>query len=244
MDNLKNAIILAAGKGLRLQNKFNCSKPMVPILGKHLITFIIDSLIYCEIRNINVVYHPSNSDILRIAETNKVYGECIHFLENKEQHGLLSDIDFASKMVDMPCIISVADVIVQKEDFKEMLQYGLSLKGQNPDMLVPIVNSPSILKETPFTVKNDKIIKWDLHSRRNESKAGGEIYLCYETPFPLIKELISSGIQGWAIFIQKFIKEHKVWGMLIKDIWDVDTPEEVIKTENILFDRRKISSNA
>jgi NDP-sugar pyrophosphorylase family protein len=237
MDNI-NALILAAGKGLRLQNRFNCSKPMVPILGKPLITFIIDSLIHCGIENINIVYHPSNSDILNLTKTNKVYSECIRFLENKEQQGLLSDIDFASKEIDMPCIISGADIIVQKEDFKEMLQYGLNMKSQNPDLLVPIVNSPSILNETPFIVKNDRIIKWNLHSRRNDSNAGGEAYFWYETPFPLVKKLISSGIQDWSIFMQTFIKKHKVFVMPIKDMWDVDTPEDVTQTENILLNRK------
>jgi len=57
---MNDAVVLAGGKGSRLQNGINgCSKPMMPILGKRLITFVIDSLLECGVNNIYVVYHSS-----------------------------------------------------------------------------------------------------------------------------------------------------------------------------------------
>jgi dTDP-glucose pyrophosphorylase len=230
---LKNALILAAGKGLRMQNKFSCSKPMTPILGKPLVTFAIDSLIHCGIENISIVYNSSTSDVLELTKNNKKYFETINFIEDKEQRGVLSSINCANK-IGLPFVMADADSIAQKADFWEMLNYGLELKKENPDLIIQTANNPSVVAERPLTVNNGRIINWNVNAKGYKTKAGGHIYIWYKTPFPLIYKLISDGIYDISVFLQCFIKKHKVLEMPIKDMWDVDTPEAVIQTENIL----------
>jgi len=231
---LENALILAAGKGIRMQNKFSCSKPMIPILGKPLITFAIDSLIHCGIKNIYIVYHSSTSDILDITRNNRKYFETLNFIEDKEQQGILSSINCANGVISLPFVMADADSIAQKADFWEMLLYGLELKRENPDLIIQTANNPSIVIEKPLTVNNGRIINWDVNVKGFENKAGGHIYLWYKTPFPLINRFILEGNQDISSFLQYFIKKHKVLEMPIKDMWDVDTPEAVTQTEKIL----------
>ncbi len=92
----------------------------------------------------------------------------------------------------------------------------------------------------PFLMVDADIINWDMKAKSCETKAGGHIYLWYKTPFPLIRKLVSNGIQDYSVFLQSFIKKHKVLEMPIKDMWDVDTPEAVKQTENILRSRANL----
>ena len=231
MDKLKSAVILAAGKGLRMQNKFSCSKPMIPILGKPLITFILDALLYSEIERIITIYSSTSCDVLNI---NKEYPN-IEFIEDKKEQGILSTINCASEAIkDIPFILSCADIIVQKHDLKKMLAYGINLHDETPDLFIPVVNNPSIQNEKPLTVKNGRVLNFNPNSIGNDKNAGGSIFLWYTTPFPLVKELIAGGTQNPSTFLQKFIKNHKVLGMPIADLWDVDTLEDVKETEKVL----------
>jgi dTDP-glucose pyrophosphorylase len=239
--NIKDAVILAGGKGSRLQKGIDgCSKPMIPILGKRLITFVIDSLIDCGINNIYIIYHSSTADVLTLSTYNDTYSKKLKFIEDLEQKGGLSAFYYVKDIIDVPFIMSFADIIVQKSDFQEMIFTGLNIVNKHPDLLIQTVNNQSIPSEKRFITKGEVVIELDISSvikpvaKYCNAKSGGMVYLWFKNPFPLIRTFLADGNYRLRQFIQPFVQKHVVLEMPIKDIWDIDTYEDVLQTEKIL----------
>jgi NDP-sugar pyrophosphorylase family protein len=232
----KDAVILAGGKGTRLKTT-DYSKPMIPVCGKPVITYTIDSLLDSGFDNINVIYHKSTSDVLKLRE-NKDYSKALNFIEDKEQKGGMVGFSYVKEYVEEPFIMSFADIIVRKDHFKEMLLRGLKVK--NADLLIQTVEKSSIPFEKNLLLKNNRIIKWEKRgiviSSQSEYKvkSGGMVYLWNKNPFHLIEKLLSEGNYSFSALMKEIIQNNKVFEMQIKDIWDIDTVEDVAQTEKIL----------
>ena len=247
-SSIRDAVILASGKGLRLRNEvYDCSKPMTPILGKPLISYTIDSLINCGVNNIVVVYHSSSVDLLNIGKYNRNYKDVISFVEDTKQIGKLTAFYCAKDLVDSPFLLTYGDVVVKKEDFKDMLNLALQLTDKNPDLAVQTVEKPSIPVKEPFEkpmlVQNGRIIKWkkegaviDAEIQGSEIKAGAMVYLWFKNPFPLMANFLQSGNFKYSVFLEKFVPTHIVFEMPVRDMWDIDVPENISHTERILQD--------
>jgi len=238
---INDAVILAGGKGSRLQNGINgCSKPMTPILGKRLITFVIDSLLECGINNIYIVYHSSTADVLTLSTYNDIYFKKLKFIKASEQKGILSAVYCAKNFVDVPFIMTFADIIVQKNDFRQMLFNGLNNVNKHPDLLIQSVRNPSMPIEKVLLIRDGTIIKCDKsgligqESGNCKVKSGGMVYLWLKNPFSLIETSLAEGNYKFKQFIQPFIQKHIVLEMPINDMWDIDTHEDVLQTEKIL----------
>jgi len=238
---VKDAVILASGKGSRLRNKVNnCSKPMIPILGKPLIAYMIDSLLDSGINNIFITFHSSTVDVLNLKTYNEIYSNSLKFIEISEQNGGLSAFYYARDLVDVPFIMTISDIIVQKKDFRQMLFNALDLKSENPDLLIQTVDNPSIPFEKNLLIKDKTIIKWektgitDPKLKDYKVKSGGMVYLWFKNPFSLIKSFLSNKNYNFSHFLQQFIQKHNVLEMPINDLWDIDLPEDITQTENIL----------
>jgi len=239
--NVRDAVILAGGKGNRLQKGVSgCSKPMIRILGKRMILYVIDSLLECGINNIYIVYHSSTADILTLSTYSEIYQKTLKFIEDTEQNGTLSALYYVKNLVDVPFIMTFADIIVQKDDFRQMVFYGLNTANKHTDLLIQSVNDPSIPFEKLLLIKNGVIIKCDklgITEPVSEDcmvKAGGLVYLWFKNPFPLITDLSSNKKHSLKQIIQPLIEKQTVLEMPINDIWDVDTQEDVLQTERIL----------
>ena len=233
---LKQAVIIAGGRGIRMRNQFPWSKPMTPIMNKPLVSFTIDALIHCGIDDIKLFWNPNYPDILDITDYNKEYKNKIEFIPNKEQIGIMSAIDYTSQLVKTPYLLSMADIITQKDDFKKMVAYGMKLSCMNPDMVIQTVDNPSIVGDKMMTVVDGKIVNWELDEN---AKSGAEIFLVNKTPIPKLRKFIASGNENPHLFFKEFVKHQNVWEMPINDMWDVDTPEEVERTQNILLEKQE-----
>lgn len=162
---LKQAVIIAGGKGIRMRNQFPWSKPMTPIFGKPLVTFTIDSLVHCGIEDIKLFWNPDYPDILNLTDYNSSYKNLIEFIPNDRQIGIMSAIDYTSRMVHAPYLLSMADIIAQKEDFRKMVNLGLNLNYLKPDMVIQTVDKPSIVGDKTMTVVDGKITEWELNEK-------------------------------------------------------------------------------
>jgi choline kinase len=238
---VKDAVILAGGKGSRLRNKINnYSKSMIPILGKPLITYTIDALLDSGINNIFILFHSSTADVLNLSTYNEVYSNTLKFIEVLEQKGGLLAFYYARNLVNVPFIMTVSDIIVQKKDFQQMLFTGLNLINECPDLLIQTVNNPSIPFEKNLLIKNKTVMKWekigiiDPKLKNYKVKSGGMIYLWLKNPFPFIKTFLSNENYNFSHFLQHFIQNHNVLEMPINDLWDIDLPEDIVQTESIL----------
>lgn len=241
---LKKAVILASGYGNRMR-KTTCfpSKPMTLIDERPLISYIIDLLIAGGIEKIYVVYHSVTADVLKLLDYCDMYAEYLEFIEEDIQKGTLLTFSRVKEILTPPFLMVFEDVIAQKGDFVNMLNLGRQYISTAADLVIQTVTAPSILSEQAFLTENGRIFEYrkngiaDNGYGNQERKYGGMVYLWLSNPFPIMDKYIINQNYKFSSFLEKYILEHVVFEMPISDMWDVDTPEAALLTEE-LFKKR------
>lgn len=241
---LSKAVIIASGYGRRMQQKDRPpSKPMTVIGHKPLITYIIDLLIYSGIEKIYIVHHSVTADVLNLPKYSDDYTKYLEFIEEDEQRGSLLSFSRVKDVLSPPFLMVFEDIIAEKNDFVDMLNIGEKYIVGETDLVIQTVRSPSIISEQAFLTENDRIIRYQKNGiigeadNTQEKKYGGMVYLWNSDPFPLIDIYLSQKNYKFSAFLEAYIPTHVVSEMPINDMWDVDTPETVLLTEEILRKR-------
>lgn len=241
---VKKAVILASGYGRRMRQRVRFpSKPMRPVGGKPLISYIIDLLIYGGAEKIYVVYHSVTSDVLNLLKYSAAYAEYLEFIEEDEQRGTLLSFSRVRDLVSPPFLMAFEDIIAEKKDFLNMLNAGRQHDAGKADLVIQTVCSPSVISEQAFLTEAGRIIRYQKNgvtgaaSGAQEKKYGGMVYLWLNDPFPLIDSYLSEQVYRFSAFLEDYIPGHTVLEMPISDMWDVDTPEAVELTEEFLEKR-------
>lgn len=241
---LDNAIILASGYGKRMKRaEGSPSKPMTLINHKPLISYSIDLMIWSGIQKIYIVYQSATSDVLRLLDYSSDYSHYLEFVEEPAPKGSLLTFSRIKDHVSLPFLMSFGDVIASKYDFIDMLNIGKQYHSNQADLVVQTVCSPSLLSERAFLTETRRVSRYqkngilDVINPYQERKYGGMIYLWLSDPFPLIDEYLKEQKYRLSVFLEQYIPSHRVFEMPIHDMWDVDTPEAVTLTKEILRKR-------
>lgn len=243
-NKIKGAVILASGYGRRMR-KTVCfpSKPMTMIGAKPLISYAIDLLIESGVEKVFIVYHSATADVLKLTDYDSRYVNYLEFIEEDIQKGTLLSFSRVKRLLEPPFLMVFADIIAGKDDFIDMLNIGKKYVGSKVDLVIQTVNSPSLLSERAFLTKNNKVIKYHKNGITGEENSncdisyGGMVYLWLSDPFPLVDMYLSRQGYKFSVFLENYVPSHLVYRMEIKDMWDVDTPETVLMTQEILMKR-------
>lgn len=243
-NRIKGAVILASGYGRRMR-KTACfpSKPMTMIGAKPLISFAIDLLIESGVEKVFIVYHSVTADVLKLTDYNSRYVNYLEFVEEDVQKGTLLSFSRVKQLLEPPFLMVFTDIIAEKDDFIDMLNIGKKYIGSKADLVIQTVNSPSLLSERAFLTKNNKVLKYHKNGITEGENGncdvsyGGMVYLWLRDPFPLVDMYLSRQGYKFSVFLENYVPNHLVYGMEIKDMWDVDTPEAVLMTREILMKR-------
>lgn len=241
---IKNAVILASGYGKRMKKETHFpSKPMTLINKKPLISYIIDLLTAGGIEKIYIVYHSVTADVLELLNYSESYREYLEFIKEDVQKGTLLTFSRVKKIFTPPFLMVFEDLIASKSDFIHMLNIGKKYASSEADLVIQTVCAPSILSEKAFLTENGKIVKYQKNgilaqtTSTQEKKYGGMVYLWFSNPFLLIDRYLEKKNYKFSSFLEKYIPEHQVFEMPIQDMWDVDIPEAVLQTEELLKKR-------
>lgn len=241
---VKKAVILASGYGKRMRKTVPFpSKPMTPVDKKPLISYIIDLLIAGGIEKIYIVYHSVTADVLELSDYSDNYSKYLEFIEEDVQKGTLLTFSRVKKIFSPPFLMVFEDIIASKSDFINMLSFGKQYISSEADLVIQTVHTPSILSEKAFLTENGRIVGYqkngiiDTVTCIQEKKYGGMVYLWLSDPFPIVDKHLLRQNYKFSAFLEKYISEHLVFEMPIKDMWDVDTPETVLMTEELLKKR-------
>lgn len=239
--SVDKAVILASGYGRRMRRKERFpSKPMTPIGHKPLISYMIDLLISGGIEKIYIVYHSVTSDVPNLLKHSPHYVKYLEFIEENEQKGTLLSFSRVKDIVSPPFLMAFEDIIADKEDFIDMLKTGIKYSPNNTDLVIQTVCLPSILSERAFLIEDDKVVRYQKNGITGkitdvqEKKYGGMVYLWLNSPFPLMDSYLSAGNYRFSSFLEDYIPTHAVSEMPIHDMWDVDTPEALSLTKEVL----------
>ncbi|MCM1251875.1 MAG: NTP transferase domain-containing protein [Clostridium sp.] len=245
-DNIqvKNAVILASGYGKRMrQNNHFPSKPMTLVNQKPLISYIIDMLIAAEIEKIYIVYHSVTADVLKLLAYSDRYMRYLEFIEEDVQKGTLLTFSRIKKILSPPFLMVFEDIMANKVDFINMLNVGKSYIASDADLIIQTVSTPSLLSEKAFLTENGRIVRYQKNGIIGEigcgqkQKYGGMVYLWLSSPFSIIDGYLANQNYKFSAFLENYILSHTVYEMPISDMWDIDTSDSVLLTEEILKKR-------
>lgn len=229
-------MILAAGSGSRMTHPDSTvSKPMTKVLGKPLIAYAIDAMLYCEIEKIAIIYSSASEDILSLKDS---YQENkFMFIKQDNVNGSLSSLFYSRNFVQCPFIMMDADIIIDGFKLKKMLY---QFKYHSENMVITAVNNPSFEDKKVLLVNSNHLVGFSKKGYQKEigtyeRKQGGMVYLWFHSPFDLIEEYIRNGCNKLSVFLEKYTRQYNVGVMHIEDLWDVDSPEDVLMSENILL---------
>lgn len=245
---VRQAVILASGYGRRMRRVAPFpSKPMTPVGQKPLISYILDLLLDAGVETIFIVHHAVTADVLRLAGTGGPGAERLVFIEEAVQNGTLLTFSRVKERLTPPFLMAFGDVIAQTEDFHSMLTYAEAFLGSGADLLIQTVRTPSILSEKAFLTENGRVVAYQKDgilapaAPAQEKKYGGMVYLWLTDPFPLVDRHLARRQYKLSLFLEQYIPTRQAFEMPIRDMWDVDTPEAVRLSEEIL--RKRGSQN-
>ncbi len=161
------ALILAAGKGTRLRPlTYTMPKPMVPVMNKPVLFFVIDQAVEGGIKDIGIVVSPDNKDIIKEAVIKEYGGTDLtfEFIVQKEPKGLahavrtaqpwLGDSDFVMLLGDNLTEIEIstmvdefykdkADALILVKEVEDPTRFGVVVLDENGNVK-DLVEKPKV----------------------------------------------------------------------------------------------------
>ncbi|MBN2549459.1 MAG: NTP transferase domain-containing protein [Anaerolineales bacterium] len=117
------AVILAAGKGSRLQSiATDRSKAMLPILGKPIVERLIEQLIANGIHDLILVISPQDRHIARYFNHESRLTADIRFAYQPQRKGMADALRWAAPLIEGDFVLSACDNLTSPEHIGLMLQ--------------------------------------------------------------------------------------------------------------------------
>jgi dTDP-glucose pyrophosphorylase len=125
MNNIRNGVILAAGKGKRLNTNYKniLPKPLIPIGSKAIIDYAMENLMKFGVSEYYIIVHYKKDLIQRYLKNN--YGNFkIHFIYQKTLSGIGDAIYLTKQYIQRePFIVQLGDeidIVENLEDFNKI----------------------------------------------------------------------------------------------------------------------------
>ncbi|MFX1502222.1 MAG: nucleotidyltransferase family protein [Promethearchaeota archaeon] len=169
------AIILCAGYGKRLRPLTNTyQKSMILILGKPLLEYIINGLIYAGFRNLIVVVGYRKEQIIKYFGSGKKWGINIEYVEQKLLNGTGGAVLSCESFVqDSHFFLTWGDILVPYEIYKEV--FGL-FKEEKHDFILVTNYTEDPYKGSAVYCKDDFLI--NILEKPSKGKSKSNLNTC------------------------------------------------------------------
>jgi 1L-myo-inositol 1-phosphate cytidylyltransferase len=226
MTSISKAVILMAGEGSRLRGADNAFlKPFVPVLGRPLISYTLDTLIHAGIKTlIFVVGYESKRTIAQL-EPLLPLGLGVSFSENRDwqkQNGI--SLLAAAKDVNAPFLLTMSDHL-----FDDAI-VDLLIESSDPDFLNIAVDrkldSIFDLEDAMKVRIREKQITDIGKNLRDYDAIDIGLFVCPFEIFDYVERSKQSGDCSLADGVRLMARDGKVRAIDIGNGWwqDVDTP--------------------
>ncbi len=239
--NTKTAVILAAGKGARLDRPDH-PKALVKVGNKPMILWGIEQLQDAGVEQIYIVVGFRGEEIKKELTNNPDIEVEINYIhqEDSSKQGMLKSLSQVFDTVPAPFFVSMADLIVRSNPFLLFEDIGIeggsvvSLIGENQEKFVKSGALSRVFKDG----NNIKNLGRDLLTY-NGLEVG--IYHFSELSVNLSKGLLGddTNIASFGEFLQKLAEDKKLKSVSLDDCewFDINTPAVHIRAE--MFIRRQ-----
>lgn len=115
------AVVLAAGEGRRLRPLTgNMGKGMLPVGNKPVISYVIEALSECNVREIVVVVGYQKERVMNLLGDGRDYGVKIEYVHQKFQLGTAHALYQARDHIDGPFLVVPGDSLVEPQALKDL----------------------------------------------------------------------------------------------------------------------------
>ncbi|MEI7847876.1 MAG: sugar phosphate nucleotidyltransferase [Chloroflexota bacterium] len=227
------AVILAAGKGSRLQPlTLERSKAMMPIAGKAMITRVMEILQQAGLQEFIVVAHPEDIELKNLFSSNPN----VKIVWQTERKGAAHALSYAAPFIQGDFVLSACDNLVKPQEAANFIQRFRSNTHPKLSGLLSLIRVPiEKIKSMGMVVWNGEMIEHIVEKPSIDAVvsdlASTPLY-CFSASFldylPLIKPS-KRGEYELQDAMQMLIDDtHNVHGMMFSGRWTVTDANDLL----------------
>ncbi len=242
---ISDAVILMAGTGSRLRpDGVTLPKPLFPLLGRPLISYILETLARVGITNVHAVVGYESETLVREIPRLAPAGVRLHFVHNAEwdkQNGI--SVLAASKSVQAPFLLTMSDHLFD-DAVIQMLLRSSSLACVNLAIDRKIGSVFDLDDAMKVRTEDDQILSIGKNLTDYNAVDTGA-FVCAPLLFDYLEQTKVKGDCSLADGVRLAAHEGKARAVDIGDAWwqDVDTPEMLAEAERRLRARAGLHSS-
>lgn len=229
------AIIQAGGAGTRLKSiTGDLPKPMVPLDGKPILEWQINSLKRAGVRSFIIVIGKNGETISRYFGDGKAFDVNIEYIEEKEPLGTAGVLALLHDKIDDDFIFCFGDLMLDI-DWQRFLAFHKEKEAAITAFAHP--NSHPYDSDILKTNKEDQILAID--SKNNvrdyyyENLTNAGVYICSKEVASFVKE--PTKIDFEKVVLSHFVEKRKAYAYRSSEyVKDCGTPERYFDVENDL----------
>jgi 1L-myo-inositol 1-phosphate cytidylyltransferase len=234
--SVREAVLLMAGSGARLrQNGLNLAKPLVPVLGRPLISYTFEALAEAGVKSIHaVVGFESDTVTARVRQLVPPQLQ-LHFIDNsdwKKQNGV--SLLAAAGHVNPPFLLAMSDHLFDQSMIDRVVYEGGS--GSLTIAIDRKLDSIFDLNDaTKVQTLGDRIIAIGKQLAHYDAVDTG-LFVCSEDIFDYLEQAKVNGDCAVSDGVRLMARDGKVRALDIVDAWwqDIDTPLMLASAEQRL----------
>jgi 1L-myo-inositol 1-phosphate cytidylyltransferase len=233
---ISEAVVLMAGSGSRLRaNGFTLAKPLIPILGRPLISYTIDSLIHAGIKTVYAVVGFEGESLVEQLQPLIPRDLAVHFIKNpdwQKQNGV--SLLTAADHVASPFLLTMSDHLLD-ESIVDLL-----LRNAVPDALSVAIDRKldsifDLHDAMKVHTREGRIVAIGKNLREYDSIDTG-LFISPPEIFAYLERAKQHGDCSLADGVRLMAAAGKVRAIDIGEAWwqDVDTPQMLKHAEKMI----------
>jgi NDP-sugar pyrophosphorylase family protein len=152
------AVILAAGKGTRLQPITNTrSKAMLPILGMPIVERVIENLVACGLNDFILVVSPEDKAIREHFKRDTTLDVNIRFVTQTRRVGMADALKQAAPYLNEDFVLSACDSLVPAEENGRLIAEWSMIPGIQALLSLKRIPKANSWKTGIVTLENDRV---------------------------------------------------------------------------------------
>lgn len=237
---MRQAVILAGGKGTRLtQVSNNLPKPMVPILGKPLLQYLIELCVQNQILDIKLLVSYKKDVIKKFFGDGSKYGVKIQYIIEESPKGTAGALFDAINELNEQFLVIYGDTFLDI-DLESFLKFHQKKKGDVTIFLHPNDHPyDSDLVEINSDYQVNKIHSYPHGNKWHQNLVNAALYIFNKDSFKNLSFSSDNTDIAKDLFPFMLESKKKIYGYISTEyIKDMGTPNRLRKVENDIKNRK------
>jgi len=246
MQKIRTAVIPAAGRNSRMQNiplSKILPKPMMPILNKPILHYIVEMLIKNEVYNLYFIVNNKKELIEGYFGDGKEYGVSIKYIYQEELHGIGHAVSLTEQFITEPFLVILGDTFIPELALEPIINIFFERKALAVEAIVRETNHEALTRSCNVEIGPGNKIEKLIEKPTNPSTEirGTGIYLFDPKIFEFIKIQKESNIRNEIEItdtLNSIAKLGRCYGVELKipDI-NINTVDELIRATEYMLSR-------